>query len=160
MSSGWLPPQPPDDGAPAPERPDTPVTPYGAPRPTFVKQSEAPGGPSNPPATASVVVGSIALAVLLLSLGTTFFLTVPASVVGLVLAMAARRRIEAGLTAAGRGPAQAGKVIAWIGIAAGILAGIVWVILIASGFSFDDLREELERELERQQDGGGNGTRI
>jgi hypothetical protein len=107
-----------------------------------------------------VVVGSIALAILLLSLGTTFFLTVPASVVGLVLAMAARRRIEAGLTAAGAGPAQAGKVIAWIGIVAGIAAGIAWVILIASGFSFEDLRDELERELERQRDRPAGGVEI
>jgi hypothetical protein len=107
-----------------------------------------------------VVVGSIALAVLLLSLGTTFFLTVPASIVGLVLAMAARRRIEAGLTAVGRGPAQAGKVIAWIGIVAGIVAAIAWIILIASGFSFEDLRDELEQELDRQRDRPADGVEI
>ena len=162
MASGWLPPQPPDDGAPPAERPEQPRTPYGAPqpqsdptRPTFVKNAPA-QGPPNPPATASVVVGSIALALLLLFAGTTFILTVPASIVALVLARAAAKRIETGLTMVGAGPAQAGKVIAWIGIVLGILAGIVWIILLSSGVDvegwLEDLRDDLERETQRNDD--------
>ena len=78
--------------------------------------------------------------------------TVPGSVVALVLARAARRRIEVGLTAAGAGPARAGQIIAVIGIVAGIVAGIVWVILFASGFSLEELLDDLQRELEQQRD--------
>ena len=103
------------------------------------------------------MVGSIALALLLLTLGTGFFVTVPASIVALVLALAARRRVEAGLTAAGAGPAQAGKVIAWIGIVAGIVAGIVWIVLIASGVDVQEWLEDLRRDLEEREDGGGGG---
>ena len=115
----------------------------------FVKQAPAPAGPRNTPATASVVVGSISLALLLLSLGTFFAICVPASVVALVLAMAARRRIDAGLTAAGRGPAQAGRWIAWIGIVAGLVAAVVWIALLASGFDAQEWLEDLQRDLER-----------
>jgi hypothetical protein len=134
------------------------ATPYGAPRrPTFT--TERPPGPpgSNPPATWSVVLGSIALALLVLSVGLWFAITVPLSVGALVLARAARRRIDAGVVAAGAGAAQAGRVIAIIGIVLGLLAGVVWVILFATGFSLEGLLEDLERQLEQRREGGGTG---
>jgi hypothetical protein len=101
-------------------------------------------------------VGSISLALLLLSLGLWFVVTVPGSVIALVLARAARRRIEVGLTMLGAGPARAGQIIAVIGIVAGIVAGIVWVILFASGFSLEELLDDLQQELEEQRDEGGS----
>jgi hypothetical protein len=132
----------------APERPQ--ATP-AADRPTFVQRTPAPAaGPGNSAATASVVVGSVSLALLLLSLGSMFFVCVPASIGALVLALAARRRIEAGLTAMGQGPAQAGRIIAWIGIVAGVVAGIVWIALIASGVDVQGWLEDLRDDLERQ----------
>jgi hypothetical protein len=102
-----------------------------------------------------VIVGSLSLALLVLSLGIWFPLTIPLSIAALVLARAARRRLDAGVAGTGSGAAKAGRVIAITGIVLGIVAGAVWVILFAAGFSLEELRDDLERELERRRNGGG-----
>jgi hypothetical protein len=168
-TSGWLPPRAP--GAKPPPRFDPPTAeeekqgsragdagaaadewrpPRPAPTgPVFVPQP-AQGG-TNGLAVAGLVLGIVALGLLLLSLGLSFLFTLPLAIGAWVCAAQAKARIRDGRTHAGRGQAQ---VALWLGIAGVVLsvvAMIVWIVLIASGFSLEDFRQDLERELERQR---------
>jgi hypothetical protein len=148
----WGPPQAAPPAAAVPHALHTP--PQRRPDAAVASRPPARGAP-NPPATWSVILGSISLVLLVLSLGIWFPLTVPLSIAALVLARAARRRLDAGIAGTGSGAARAGRIIAIIGIVLGILAAVVWVVLLATGFSLDELRDDLERELERRRNGDG-----
>jgi len=149
-STGWLPPV-----APGPRAVDPGPAP--APRPTFSRRGGAatPSSAGNAQAVWALVLAITALVLLLISLGTFFVVTVPCSIAALVLAGRARRRVEAGETAQGAGQAVAALWIARIGVIAGVASAIVLIALIASGFDFEQFRDDLERELEqrRQRDG-------
>jgi hypothetical protein len=138
---GFLPPQ-----APTPRQ----HTPYAPPeRPVFVgRESEL--GPSSGLAIAGTAVGSIALLLLVLSLGLGYPVCGLLSLSALLLGVNARRRIKA--TGKGRpGQAKAAIWVGAIGLILAIVAAIVWAGLDASGFSPDDLRQWLEDRLEEQR---------
>ena len=50
---------------------------------------------------------------------------------------------------------KAGLVLAIAAVALSVLAAVVWIALIAAGFSVQDLQDNLQRELERQRRAGG-----
>lgn len=143
--SGWLPPVAPGR---EPPRPRVEPAPPAPPR----------SGPSAQAIWALVLaIGGLAL--LVLSLGTLFVLTVPCSVAAWILALRAR-----GPTPGDAGQATAALWIARIGVIAGVAAAIVFVALLASGFDFEQFRDDLERRLDERRDrpsgGGGGGVRA
>ena len=89
--------------------------------------------------------GSPALALLLLSLGSLFILTLPCSVAAWVLAVRARRQIDSGATKQGEGQATAALWLGRIGVIAGVAAMVVFIALVASGFDFEQFRDDLEQ---------------
>jgi hypothetical protein len=140
---GWAPPAPPG------ERPTqaTAVQPAAPAQPALI---EAPGA-ANGLATASLVLGILGLAVLVITLGLGTLISLPLSIAAWICAHRARGRIKRGETTTGAGNARAGRILAVIGVALGVAALIVWSALEAAGYSIDDLRESIERELERQR---------
>ena len=151
--SGWLPPVAPGGQGSPP-----------APAPPPPAQPPAPAAVRNAQAVWALVLAITGLSLLLVSLGTFFFLTLPCSATAWWLAARARRRIDAGETANGSGQAVAALWIARIGVVAGVAAGVVLIALVASGFDFEQFRDDLERELEqrreRERDGDGDGVRT
>ena len=155
---GWLPPVAPD-GNPPP-RFDTPQ--WAAPRPA-APQPAAPGpdrlppprfdGPkqaSSPAAVWGLVLGITGVALLLLSLGTLFFISLPLSFAAMSLGRRARDA----------GQSSAALWLGRVGVIAGVAAAVVLIALVAAGVDFEELRRDVERELERrrQDDDGGSGT--
>ncbi len=139
--SGWLPPRAPGSEPPRP-RYEPP------PRPA------PPAGPSA--RTVWALVLSIgALALLVISLGTLFVLTLPCSIAAWVLAARAR-----GAGPGGSGQATAALWIARIGVLAGVAAAIVLIALLASGFDIEQFRDDLERELDERRDRPSGGVRA
>ncbi len=166
---GWLPPSAP--GAAPPPRFDAPPEqaaaarpePPATARPTFVRPAAAPAE-RNGAAVWAVALGITGLALLVLSLGSLFILTLPCSIAAWVLAGRARSQLASGATSQGEGQATAALWLARIGVIAGVAAMVVFIALVASGFDFEQFREDLERELdrrrERQGDGNSDGVRT
>jgi hypothetical protein len=88
---------------------------------------------------------------LVLSVGLAFIFTLPCSIAAWLCAAQARARINAGELESGRGQAQAGYILGVIGVVLGVGAMVAWIALIASGFSLEEFRDDLERELDRQR---------
>jgi hypothetical protein len=170
MAEGWLPPTAPgakppprfDDPGPQRAQPQPPEPPQTGP--TFVRPSPPAPGERNAAAVWAMVLGITGLALLVLSLGTLFVITLPLSIAAWALAAAARRKIESGATSQGDGQATAALWLGRIGVIAGVAALVVFIALIASGVDLEQLRDDLERELderrERQDGGGGDGVRT
>jgi hypothetical protein len=153
--SGWLPPVAPG-ARPAPPRFDPPAPPPG---PTFAKPAPATGA-GNTPAVWALVLSITALALLVTSLGTLFILTLPCSAAAWVLARRARGRVERGEAGWGESQATAAMWLARIGVIAGVVAAIVLITLIASGFDFEQFRDDLQRELDDRRDRPSSGVRA
>jgi hypothetical protein len=172
---GWLPPVSCRDPA-GPESPSareaaSPPAPP-PPRPWLSSPSggarEAPPSPSGPaprtpygtavatepnaPAVWGLVLGITGLVLLLLSLGTLFLVTLPCSAGAWALGRRALRRIESGQSRRGAGQAAAALWLGRIGVLAGIVAMVAIIVLTASGFDFENLRDDLQRDLERRRD--------
>lgn len=171
MAEGWLPPTAPgahppprfDESPeqPAPPRPQQQQQPQTGP--TFVQPQPAAPGERNSAAVWAIVLGITGLALLVLSLGSLFLLTLPCSVGAWVLAARARRQIESGATRQGEGQAVAALWLGRIGVIAGVAAFVVFIGLLLSGFDFEQLRDDLDRELDEQRerrDGGGGGDGV
>ncbi|MFL6004866.1 MAG: hypothetical protein ACJ744_01325 [Gaiellaceae bacterium] len=143
LPGGWLPPRPPDGAPgsePGPPEPHTPV---------FVQpDGRAPAGGRNGLAIAALVCAISSLALLVLSLGLSFALSLPLAGAGWICAAKARPDVQ---------PRQrkAGLVLAIAAVALSVLAAVVWIALIAAGFSVQELQDNLQRELERQRRAGG-----
>jgi hypothetical protein len=115
---------PPDPHAPAPPAPQP------ASRPAFLPPSAArpaAGQTQNNRAVASLIFGSGSLGLLFFSAGVLFFLTVPGSIVAWVLGNRAKRADTA------RDQANVAVIIAIVGVILGVLAGAVWIVLVATG---------------------------
>jgi hypothetical protein len=153
--SGWLPPVAPGS---RPTEPVSPPPPEERPgRPAFVREKGArPGNTANPQAVWALVLGGGSLALLVISLGTFFLVTLPCSITALVLARRARDRVAEGAS----GQAVAALWIARIGVIAGVAAAVVFITLLAAGFDFEQFRDDLERELEQRRDRGSDGVRT
>jgi hypothetical protein len=135
LPGGWLPPQPPS-GPPAPPAQSGPQP------PVFVRP---PGQePTSGLVIAALVCSIASLALLMLSLGLSFFFSLPLGVAGWVCATRARRDAPPGRP-------KAALVLSVTAVALSVLAAVVWVILLAAGFSIEELQRSLEQELERQR---------
>jgi hypothetical protein len=139
LPGGWLPPQPP--GAPQPREPEPPGQ-----APIFVRGPAETG--TNGLAIAAIVCAISSIGLLLLSLGLSFPFSLPLGITGWICAVRARVEVR---------PSQrkAGLVLAISAVALSGLAALVWIVLISSGFSVEDLQQSLENELERQRRTGG-----
>jgi hypothetical protein len=130
---------PPDPQAPAPPAPQS------AGRPVFLPPNAThPASPQaqNNRATASLIVGSGSLGLLFFSAGLLFFLTLPGSVVAWILGNRAKR------LATGRDQANVAVIIAIAGVVLGVIAGAVWIVLIATG------EYSTTTEVDHSNDGG------
>ena len=133
--SGWLPPVAPGASPPV--------------------QATAPRPPAPPAAHRStslwaLVLSITALALLLLSLGTLFIVTLPGSIAAWTLALRVRDQERA----------TAALWIARIGVFAGVAAAVVFIALLAGGFDFEQFRDDVERELEERRDRPSGGVRA
>jgi hypothetical protein len=123
------------------------------PRPVFEPASVAPARPrTDPRAVWALVLAVAGLSLLLVSLGTLFILTLPLSTAAWVLALR--------VGAAEGGQAVAALWIARIGVIAGVAAAVVFIALLASGFDFDQFRDDVQRKLDEQRDTPSNGVRA
>jgi hypothetical protein len=168
--NGWLPPAAP--GAQPPPRFDTvpevparepPALPASAP-PAPARESPAferpERGVRNPAAAWGLGLGIAGLVLLLLSLGSFFLVTLPLSAAAWWLGARARRRVRAGATPSGESQATAALWLGRVGVIAGVLAMIAFIVLVAAGVDFEHLRDDLQRELDRQrQENNGEGVR-
>jgi hypothetical protein len=112
-----------------------------------------------------MVLGITGLALVVLSLGSLFVVTLPLSIAAWSLALKARGRIESGATTHGDGQATAALWLGRIGLIAGVAAFVIFIVLLASGVDFEQLRDDLQRELDEQRerrddDGGADGVRT
>jgi hypothetical protein len=170
MAEGWLPPTAPGAKPPprfdAPQEQDAPPEPAQPQQggPTFVRpgQGGAAAGKGNRAALWGIWLGITGVALLLLSLGTLFPVTLPLSAAAWVLARRAHAQIERGATTQGEGQATAALWLGRIGVIAGVAALVVFIVLIASGVDLEQLRDDLERELDerREEQDGGAGDRV
>ena len=100
--------------------------------------------PTNGLAVAALVCSIASLALLTLSLGLSFFFSLPLGLAGWVCAARARRDAPSGRP-------KAALVLSVVAVSLSVLAAVVWVILLAAGFSVEELQRSLEEELERQR---------
>jgi hypothetical protein len=147
LPGGWLPPQAPT-GVP-PRQPYQPPTappaeqhPQRQPLPVFVKERAQQG--TNGLAIAATVCAVASLGLLVLSLGLSFFFSLPLGIAGWICAARASADLNPGQR-------KTGLVLSIVAVVLSVTAAIVWIVLIAAGFSVEELQHNLEQELERQR---------
>jgi hypothetical protein len=97
--------------------------------PQLVQTGEHP--PRNTQAIASLGIGLAGVALLVLSVGISFLVTLPCEIIAVVLGRQGRRRALAeGI--GGTRAARAGMIVGWVGIALCVIAAIVWIAIIVS----------------------------
>jgi NADH:ubiquinone oxidoreductase subunit K len=133
LPGGWLPPQVP--GA-------EPAPPEDSDRPAFVQPHGQRG--TNGLAVAALVCAISSLGLLVFSLGLSFLFSIPLGLTGWVCAVRAPKEIRPGQR-------QAAKVLAIIAVALSVAAAIAWLVLMAAGYSPEDLQRSLQEELDRQR---------
>ncbi len=133
LPGGWLPPQAPG-AAPAPAE--------DSERPAFVQPRGQQG--TNGLAVAALVCAITSLGLLVFSLGLSFLFSIPLGLTGWVCAVRAPQDIRPGQR-------QAAKVLAIIAVALSVAAAIAWLVLMAAGYSPEDLQRSLQEELDRQR---------
>jgi NADH:ubiquinone oxidoreductase subunit K len=133
LPGGWLPPQAP--GA-------APVRSEDSERPAFVQPRGQQG--ANGLAVAALVCAISSLGLLVFSLGLSFLFSIPLGLTGWVCAVRAPKDIRPGQR-------QAAKVLAIIAVALSVAAAIAWLVLMAAGYSPEDLQRSLQEELDRQR---------
>jgi len=133
LPGGWLPPQAPG-AAPAPAE--------DAERPAFAQPRAQQG--TNGLAVAALVCAISSLGLLVFSLGLSFLFSIPLGLTGWVCAVRAPQDVRPGQR-------QAAKVLAIIAVALSVAAAIAWLVLMAAGYSPEDLQRSLQEELDRQR---------
>ena len=161
---GWLPPTAPGAGpraalrrarraARAAAQPEPPAA-----GPTFVRAARRAAASATAPRSGRSSLGITgARAAAWSSLGSLFLLTLPLLDRRLGARARARGQLESGATTQGEGQATAALWLGRIGVIAGVAALVVFIALLASGFDFEQFRDDLERELDQRrerQDGG------
>jgi hypothetical protein len=161
-SDGWLPPHAPG-ARPAPSYEDGPVpAPPVAPAEPAppVWRGPEPGGdvrppapvrgprrdprPSSPAAGWGVLLGVAGIALLVISLGSLFVVSIPCSLAAWRLGDRARARaLEAG-SESGAAQARTAVRLGIAGAALGALALVAFVVLVAAGVDFEQLRQDLQ----------------
>jgi hypothetical protein len=97
--------------------------------PPLVQTGEHP--PRNGQAIASLGIGLAGVALLVLSVGISFLVTLPCEIIAVVLGRQGRRRAAAeGI--GGTRAARIGVMVGWVGIALCVVAAIVWIVIILS----------------------------
>jgi hypothetical protein len=117
----FLPPDPHADAPPAPQP---------ASRPAFLPPHAtlpAPAQGQNNHAVAALILGAGSLGLLVFSAGLLFFLTLPGSIAGWILGNRAKR------AETGRDQANVAVIIAIVGVVLSVIAGAVWITLVALG---------------------------
>ena len=146
LPGGWLPPQAPDRGAPRPEGYAPPVappredSPQRRPLPVFTTERQ----PRNGPAIIATFCASTSMALLVFSLGLSFFFSLPLGIAGWVLAAKSDPELNPGQR-------KTGQILSIIAVGLSIGAMIIWLLLIAAGISPEELQRNLEEELDRQR---------
>jgi hypothetical protein len=132
LPGGWLPPQAPS-GPPRPPEPQPPV---------FVPPQAEEG--TNGLAIGALVCAIASVGLLVLSLGVSFVLSLLLGLSGWLCAARAPRDVR---------PRQlrVGRVLSIVAVALSVTAAVVWLLLMAAGFSPEDLQRDLERFLEEQR---------
>ena len=135
LPGGWLPPQ-------APERPGPPPEdhPQARPLPIYATAKQ----PRNPLAISATICAIASMGLLVFSLGLSFFFSLPLGIAGWVLATRSDPELNPGQR-------KTGQVLSIIAVALSIGAMVIWLLLIASGFTPDELQRNLEEELERRR---------
>jgi hypothetical protein len=169
---GWLPPrapggQPPPRFEPAPPEP-APEPPAPEPpgwQPPVAQRAEwraEPAAatttvvrPAQPRASGlaitGMVLGIIGIGLLVLSVGTSFLLSLPCSGAGWACGVRARQSADADPASSSRSSAQAAVVIGMVGVGLGVLSAVVWIILLSAGVSIEDLRDWLQRQVQEER---------
>ena len=98
-------------------------------------------------AIAALVSAVSSFGLLLLSLGLSFAFSLPLGIGGWICAVKAPRDVRPGQR-------KAGLVLSIAAVALSVTAAVVWIVLIAAGFSVEELQQNLEQELERQRRAG------
>jgi hypothetical protein len=124
VPADFLPPDAHADHEPAPQPAARPV--FLPPTATATATGAAEQG-QNGRATAALAFGAGGLGLLFFSAGALFLLTIPASIAGWVLGNQAKRR------EVGRDQANLAVTIGIIGVVLGVVAAIVWVVLVSVG---------------------------
>ena len=83
--------------------------------------------PQNTKAVWALIFGSGSLGLLVFSAGLLFFLTLPGSIAGWILGNRAKR------AETGRDQANVAVIIAIVGVVLSVIAGAVWILLVALG---------------------------
>ena len=112
--------------------------------PTFVQPQHYGQQGTNGLAIVAIVCAVASLGLLVLSLGLSFFFSLPLGITGWICAARSNAEVNPGQR-------KTGQVLSIIAVALSVTAAIVWVILIAAGFSVEELQRNLEQELERQR---------
>lgn len=120
----------------------------------------APSGPDNSPAVLGFCLSLSSGALLLISAGLSSVISVGLAIPGMLQSRKGSRRIQEGLTAKNGGLASAGFVIGIISLALSVLATIVWGVIAVLVATDDEVRQEFDRELERQRDQQSSATAI
>ncbi len=143
LPGGWLPPQAPG-GAPAPPSasPSSAEPEAEAERPVFVQPRGEQG--TNGLAVAALVCAISSIGLLVFSLGLSFLFSIPLGLTGWVCAVRAPKDVRPGQR-------NAAKVLAIIAVALSVAAAIAWLVLMAAGYSPEDLQRSLQEELDRQR---------
>ena len=124
----WSPPVPPD----SPGQPPVPPPPPPPPLPGAIPAgADAP----NNPAVVAIALGATGLGLLLVTVGVTFLLTLPCSVLAWVFGAQGRRRVRSGETTRNEGLATAGLITGIIGTVLGIVAAVVWVMVVVNAIN-------------------------
>ena len=145
LPSGWLPPQAPDRPLPhqryepplAPPREDHPQR---TPLPVYATERQ----PRNGLAITATVCAITSMTLLVFSLGLSFFFSLPLGITGWVCAARSDPELNPGQR-------KTGQVLSIIAVALSVGAMLAWLLLIAAGFSPEELQRNLEQELERQR---------
>ena len=140
LPGGWLPPQAPG-GAPASASSSSPQEPDPQ-RPVFVQPRGEQG--TNSLAVAALVCSISSIGLLVFSLGLSFLFSIPLGLTAWVCAARSPQDVRPGQR-------KAATVLAIVAVALSVAAAIAWLVLMAAGYSPEDLQRSLEQELERQR---------
>ena len=133
LPGGWLPPQAAGSAPAPPEDPE---------RPAFVQPRVQQG--TNGLAVVALVCAISSIGLLVFSLGLSFLFSIPLGLTGWVCAVRAPKDIRPGQR-------NAAKLLAIIAVALSVAAAIAWLVLMAAGYSPEDLQRSLQEELDRQR---------
>jgi hypothetical protein len=111
----------------------------------------APAEPDNGPAVAGFVLALVAGGLLLFSGGLSSIVSIGLAVAGIVYARKGKRKLEAGETRKHSGLAQAGFIIAIVSLVLAVLATLFWILILVLALTDDQVRRDLERELDQSQ---------